>query len=254
MDLLEATGIVGPRHPWEQARLSAVAQLVRRAALQSPSVIDVGCGDGFVIRGLRERFAFSRAVGLDVHLTKRLCADLSSPGMDFVSELEEKPENRFELLLLLDVLEHVEEPAEFLGELVRERLDPGGCAILTVPAFQSLYSHHDRELRHFRRYTSRQLVREAEGAGLKVEDAGYFFATLLPLRAFGVVTERLGGGAKGNVGEGDVGVGGWDHGAFVTRSLTAWLRADAIFCLALRRFGIRVPGLSGWALCRKPLS
>jgi len=254
MDLLEGIGTTGPRHPWEQARLSVVEELVSRAGLRSPRVLDVGCGDGFVIRGLQQRLRFARAVGLDVHLTARLCAEWSAPGLDFRTALAGKDEDRFELLLLLDVLEHVEEPVPFLAALVRERLEPGGWALITVPAFQSLYSHHDRALRHFRRYTRKQLVLEAEAAGLAVEDAGYFFATLLLPRLLTTLKERSTGVGDANVRRGDVGLAGWHHGALVTRALTGWLWADARLCLAATRVGISIPGLSGWALCRKPSS
>jgi trans-aconitate methyltransferase len=254
MDLIESAGGVEHRHPWERARLYAIERLVGRTALTSPRVLDVGCGDGFAIRGLRARIPFSRTVGLDVHLTDSSCADLSSPEVEFVSELAVSPENRFELLLLLDVLEHVEEPVAFLGEMVRERLVPGGTAILTAPAFQSLFSHHDRELRHFRRYARKQLTQEAEQAGLTVAAAGYFFVSLLLPRALSVVMERLGSRATGRVEDGAVGVGGWNHGACVSRALTVGLRADARLCLAAERAGFCIPGLSAWAICRKPSS
>jgi 2-polyprenyl-3-methyl-5-hydroxy-6-metoxy-1,4-benzoquinol methylase len=252
MDLLERSDSNGHRHPWERARLDVVERLIRRTRLQSPRVLDVGCGDGFAIRGLRNRLAFGRTVGLDANLTESECRDGSSSEMEFVSTLPDPPTERFDLLLLLDVLEHIEESDAFLRALIRERLEPGGCALITAPAYQALSSRHDRRLRHFRRYDRKHLVREAESAGLTVTEAGYFIATLLPLRALAVLWERLRGGAAERADDGGVGVGTWRHGEFATRAIAAWLRSDAMMCLAAQRVGVHLPGLSVWASCRKP--
>jgi len=252
VDLLERANGAANRHPWEVARLAAIARLVERTGAAGARVLDVGCGDGYVIRELQQRFGFARAVGLDVNLTQSLRASLSSPAVQLVSELDVDPANRFDLVLLLDVLEHVEAPEEFLGGVLRDRLEPGGAVVLTVPAFPALFSHHDRELRHLRRYRRTQLLRTAEGAGARVVASGYFFASLLILRAFAVFFERMGRPASGRVEEGSAGVGGWSRGAYSTRIVAAALQADAGSCLAFARVGIRIPGLSAWAICRRP--
>ena len=256
MDLLERTGQRPgqTRHPWEMARLSTVKTLIGRTGLASPHVLDIGCGDGFVIRTLRASLGFERAVGVDVHLTPELCAELSEPGVEIVSTLPPTPERRFDLLLFLDVIEHVEHPVPFLREHVERRLDDAGWVLLTVPAWQALYSRHDEELRHYRRYSESQLQKEMIAAGLDVVGLGGFFASLLPLRALGVARERWFSRAtppKPGDSRDAVGVGGWTHGPLLSRALQSVLAADAQVCLLAERVGLQVPGLSIWALGRK---
>jgi hypothetical protein len=145
------------------------------------------------------------------------------------------------------VIEHVEEPVALLSKLRQERLAPGGRMLITVPAFQGLYTEHDRALKHFRRYSRAQLFAEARSAGLEVLDSGYLFASLLLPRAAQALRERLlpkPGGASAQ------GVGGWRQGAFVTQLIHSGLVLDNRLCLAARERGLRVPGLTVWLTCK----
>jgi SAM-dependent methyltransferase len=87
----------------------------------------------------------------------------------------------FEVILLVDVLEHVADDSRALGEVSR-LLAPGGYAVFSVPAYQFLFGEHDRSFGHLRRYTRPRLVELLSNAGLLVQRATYiqpFF--LLPL-------------------------------------------------------------------------
>lgn len=89
-------------------------------------------------------------------------------------------EGPFDVISMLDVLEHIENDQQAL-EVVRSLLAPDGRLILTVPALPVLYSDHDRALHHFRRYTRRTLTEAIDGAGLRVRRVGYWTSLLLPL-------------------------------------------------------------------------
>ncbi|MFM2475425.1 class I SAM-dependent methyltransferase, partial [Burkholderia cenocepacia] len=89
------------------------------------------------------------------------------------------PDERFDLIAMLDVLEHVDDPAAALAE-VRARLAPGGRLVVTVPAYRWMWSAHDRMLHHRTRYTMRGLRSELEDAGLRVDALSGFNAVLLP--------------------------------------------------------------------------
>lgn len=89
-------------------------------------------------------------------------------------------EGPFDVISMLDVLEHIEDDQRAL-EVVRSLLAPDGRLILTVPALPALYSDHDRALHHFRRYTQRTLTDVIEGAGLRVRRISYWTSLLLPL-------------------------------------------------------------------------
>ncbi|MCA9259977.1 MAG: class I SAM-dependent methyltransferase [Planctomycetales bacterium] len=82
-------------------------------------------------------------------------------------------------VVLLDVIEHIENPVAVL-QSVREALKPGGGAIVTVPAYPWLYGDWDRQLGHFRRYTSAMLREQVAAAGLRVEWLRHWNAFSLP--------------------------------------------------------------------------
>jgi SAM-dependent methyltransferase len=88
----------------------------------------------------------------------------------------------FDLVCLLDVLEHIDEDLATL-RAVRALLAPGGKALVTVPAYRWLWSEHDEFLHHKRRYTAGELRRKAEAAGLAVGMLSYFNTLLFPLAA-----------------------------------------------------------------------
>ena len=98
-------------------------------------------------------------------------------------------DRRFDAIVLINVLEHIEDDDEALRE-VRDGLEPDGRTAVLVPAFELLYSRFDAAVGHYRRYRLPELVAKAEGAGLTVQEARYvnsagFFAWLLTARVLG---------------------------------------------------------------------
>jgi SAM-dependent methyltransferase len=253
MDLSERTEAGTRRHPWETARVNAIQQIVAGLGLSSPRVLDVGAGDGYLLGALHAALGFRRAIAQDIHLTESLARELSQPGIEFVRELSD-PEYRAELILLLDVLEHVAEPGALLSQLARERLAPGGRMLITVPAFQPLYTEHDRALKHFRRYSRPELIEQVANAGLRVIESGYLFASLLLPRAAAALRERLvpvhDDRRKPQNGAGTYGVGRWQGGARLTHWLHSALVLDNRLCLAASERGLTLPGLTVWLTCR----
>ena len=246
MDLSERSGSVSQRHPWETARVAVVREIVGGLGLERPRVLDVGSGDGYLVQALHQALRFRDVIAQDIHLTDALAEELRRPGVEFVRELTD-PQYRADLILLMDVLEHVEGPVEFLAQLARERLSQGGHIVITVPAFQQLFTDHDRALKHFRRYDRAQLVREVEGAGLSVLDSGYLFASLLAPRALSALRERVWPRRGASHG-----VGSWRGPSLVTQLLHGVLALDGRLCLAARERGVTVPGLTVWLTCKTP--
>jgi hypothetical protein len=82
-----------------------------------------------------------------------------------------------------------------MSELSRV-LAPGGRLLLSVPAYQWAWSHHDVRAGHYRRYSRQRLVELVRGAGLTVERATYAFSSVFPFfvaeRAARLVGQRLG--------------------------------------------------------------
>ncbi len=250
MDLSEIRSHGRARHPWELARARALSEIIGRRRGRVDSVLDYGCGDGFTGEALQAKLGAQALVGVDVHLPPAACGKQTTPRgtIERVREDAELGERRFELVLLCDVIEHVAEDSALLARVVRRWLAPDGLVLVTVPAFQALFSSHDRALRHHRRYDARSLETVLRAAGLERIDDGYLFGSLLPVRAASKLAEWL----RGPKPASDHGVGGWDRGALASRTLRTALELDNAALLTARQFGLRLPGLTAWALCKTP--
>jgi hypothetical protein len=238
------------RHPWETARADAVAELVARLNLRSPRTLDVGCGDAYLVDQLSTRGIVGPAVAQDIHLTDEMLAKWTRPGISLVRDLQDLGDAQFDLLLLLDVLEHIEEPSGFLRHLVSRTLVAGGHAIITVPAFQMLFTEHDRALAHYRRYDRHEIADVARSAELQIVEYGYLFSSLLLPRGVKALMERL--RKPSTSASKRHGVGHWKAPAAITRLLHMTLRLDNRLALRAHDRGLTLPGLSAWLLCKKP--
>jgi len=94
----------------------------------------------------------------------------------------------FDVVTMLDVLEHIEDDATSLLA-ARRLLKPDGVLLVTVPALGWLWSDHDVVLHHYRRYTRRELVAKLDAAGFSVTRVSYYTGLLLPE----LVAERMAG-------------------------------------------------------------
>lgn len=247
MDLVERSDTATSRHPWETARARFVLRLLERHGLLDGTAawLDAGAGDGWFAGRLRQRVPAEAAITCwDVNYTEEDMASLGAEhaGIEFVSDL---PARRFGRLLLLDVLEHVEDDFTFLASLVDNVLDDRGYAVISVPAYQSLFSAHDRALVHFRRYAPADCGRLLERSGLEIVSSGGLFASLVPARAAQVLVERVRGEPKGVAG-----IGRWEGGRLTTWLAQHMLDADAGLAIRASARGRALPGLSYWALCR----
>ena len=147
---------------------------------------------------------------------------------------------------MMDVIEHVAEPVEFISQLVRAGLlGPQTVVFVTVPAWQILFSGQDLCLGHYRRYRRQLLRQHLEWAGLKVESTGYFFCSLLLVRVLEVILEKL----KIRPIEAS-GIVTWKGGEALSAALAAVLRGDYRLGQWLNSRGLTLPGLSCYALSR----
>jgi 2-polyprenyl-3-methyl-5-hydroxy-6-metoxy-1,4-benzoquinol methylase len=254
MDLTERPepGTQARRHPWETARFEFFSRLVRRvlAGRTAPvTVLDAGAGDGwFAGELLRLLPAGSRITCWDVFYSADDLAPLSAASPTGLWFTAERPAERFDWLIMLDVLEHIDDDFGALSTLVEHNLSAGAHALLSVPAHQRLFSRHDVALQHFRRYSRRQLLALAAATGLeRLEDGGLFHSLLAP-RVWQKLVERVRPPVDGPPPR----LGDWQGGRLVTGLTTALLRLDNRFSELAQRGRLAVPGLSQWVLCQKP--
>jgi SAM-dependent methyltransferase len=262
MDLRElrvTTPGAGRRHPWERARLEVVSRLLRAAVTGTPkTILDLGCGDAYVVEELAGRYPSARCVGVDTELTPdelaRLRQGLSSRAVGLYQTLRQavaELDAPADVVLLLDVIEHVEDDVAFLEQLRRTGTAGRNTLVLvTVPAHQRLFSSHDVFLRHHRRYDQRTLLERLARAGFRIEQHGQFFLLPLAIRAIQAALERWLGAAPEHV----LGAAGWKGGDGLTRLATSALVLDFAGSQLAQRLGIRLPGLSSYALCRTSAS
>ncbi len=135
-------------------------------------ILDVGCGDGLFFDTLSK---LGHVEGVEVVGDM---IDPRSPHRDRIHigpfDASFAPNKRYGLILMLDVLEHLTDPKAAL-ERALTLLESDGRLIVTVPAFNVLWTRHDDINRHVTRYTRRSFSRLAEGSGLRIDDARYAF-------------------------------------------------------------------------------
>lgn len=146
--------------------------------------LDVGCGVGANLRAL-DAAGYDAVLGLDVsHYVLERARGLGGDPLVAMASADELPvgDRALACVASLDVLEHLPDDVGALREYART-VAPGGTLLLMVPAYQWLFSDHDRWAGHHRRYTARRLVAAVEAAGLHVERTTYLFSFLVPAAA-----------------------------------------------------------------------
>jgi len=147
---------------WFQGRKEIVLELLRRytpLGNDRLSVLDVGCGTGLMLEALRP---YAHPVGIDFsRLAMMYCAQRGIERL-VCARVEALPfgDETFDLLLALDLFEHIDDDAALIREMWR-LCRPGGRLLISVPAYPFLWSDHDEALHHRRRYrrtTLRQLI------------------------------------------------------------------------------------------------
>lgn len=181
-------------HWWFDGRRRLFArELVKAGVVDPRGILDVGTGTGSNLRMLRS-LGFAGVIGLDSSYEAiRFCAQ-KGLGSVHHGDICAMPfaSSSFDLILVTDVIEHVDDDGLALREIARV-LRPGGKALITVPAFNSLWGLQDRIGHHRRRYRLRQLRRQIEDAGLRPLRMFYFnYLLFVPIWLTRRVIELLG--------------------------------------------------------------
>jgi hypothetical protein len=138
---------------------------------QGLRVVDVGAGSGWFSRRMLQRGIASSAICVDPGYAEDSEHSVGGRRLSFRRSVDCFDAD---LVLLMDILEHVEDDIALLSSYAR-RAAAGTQFLITVPAFSFLWSAHDVYLEHKRRYTLPALLKVVDAAGLKVESSHYYF-------------------------------------------------------------------------------
>jgi SAM-dependent methyltransferase len=185
---------VEDRHFWFQARNRLILETLKRFAGKNQPVageptngagairyLEIGCGTGYVLRGVAEAFPEWRISGADYYPEGLGFARDRVPtaGMLQFDACRMPFENEFDTIGLFDVLEHIRDDINALRG-IRQALKPAGVLVLTVPQHPQLWNADDALGGHQRRYTRKDLFAKAEESGLRPIWWTSFVTLLLP--------------------------------------------------------------------------
>lgn len=169
------------RHWWWRAREEALVSVLRRHVGKSGRlrILDVGCGDGLFFQRLAE---FGEVEGLEPD------QQLIDPSGTHASKIYAapfdhnfRPGKRYDLLLMLDVLEHLDDAPQALA-CAYSLLESRGALLLTVPAFQAIWTNHDVLNQHRTRYRRKTLFPMLRNAGFSILESKYWFQWTFPVK------------------------------------------------------------------------
>lgn len=178
------------RHWWYRGRRTVLDGVLDGLDLPQPArILDAGCGSG---RNMVELAGHGTVTGIELSQTSVALARERNRGEVVAGSILQMPfaDDSFDLAMSLDVIEHLEDDLAALREL-RRVVAPGGALLVTVPAYQWLWSGHDEINHHHRRYTRRSLQRVAERAGWRQRRTTYFNSLLLPVAILLRILERV---------------------------------------------------------------
>lgn len=181
-------------HWWFVGRRRIVMRLIDQWVPRGVVLLDVGCGAGGTLSELQSTY---QVRGIDS--SESAIAACRARGLESVSLGNAADPSTWGPLpvgavTLLDVIEHLDDDVAALGAAA-SATQPGGRVIVTVPAYQWLWSSHDTRNHHRRRYTLHQLLDRHRAAGLQPLQFGYFNTLLFPMALAQRILSRAGIGA-----------------------------------------------------------
>jgi SAM-dependent methyltransferase len=184
------------RHWWYRGRRIVLERVIDGLSLgpagagsDALRILDAGCGSG---RNMAELASRGTVTGIELSPPSVERARARGCGEVVEGSVLEMPfaDDSFDLAVSLDVIEHLEDDLGALREL-RRVVAPGGALLITVPAYEWLWSGHDVINHHQRRYTRRSLQKVAEQAGWLQTRTSYFNSLLLPVAILLRVLDRF---------------------------------------------------------------
>lgn len=182
MDLKEVdAGVDQNSHWYYQSKKIPLMNFIEKTVLTQKvtTVFDIGSGSGFFSNEIAKEFGgkFDRIYQCDTAYTDEEVDNTRNQKVVRTKTLPPKITNA--LIVMMDVLEHIENDREFLADVFARCEGNDNYFFITVPAFKSIWSGHDEYLGHYRRYTTDMLKDLL--AGNQVHSLGYIYGSLFPI-------------------------------------------------------------------------
>jgi SAM-dependent methyltransferase len=175
---------------WFQARNQVIAWALQRDFPDARSLLEIGCGTGFVLGGLARAAPQLELTGTDIHPEALAIARTRSKAALHQMDARDIPYvDEFDVVGAFDVIEHIPEDTEVLAQL-RRAVRPGGGIVVTVPQHPWLWSDFDERAHHQRRYRRSELVEKVSRAGFRLRRVTSFVTLLLPAMALARFLQR----------------------------------------------------------------
>ena len=174
------------QHYIDRASREYACSTIKKNLPSDGIILEIGSSSGFLLQDMKKTFPETFVIGSDcipepLEKIARKHPDVPLIQFDLVNC--PLPDNCVDVVVALNVLEHIEDDRAALKQLHRI-LKPGGHAILEVPANQDLYDFYDKQLKHFRRYSLNELSDKSERAGFVLKNASHLGFFVYPVFRF----------------------------------------------------------------------
>ena len=171
-------------HFWFKWRLMAMFKQIGQLKIpinKKLKVLEVGCGSGNLRQSI-EAITNWNVDAADLNM-KALSNIVPGRGKTICYNIFDENElliESYDVVILYDVLEHIENTKPFIESLIKH-LKPNGHLLINVPSLNILFSIYDKKMGHFRRYNKKSLINEFKDVNLKIIDTRYWGFFMLPL-------------------------------------------------------------------------
>ena len=163
---------------WNSHRFNLVSCFMSNISTKQ-SLLDFGCGNGLFLKYLMRKNYILSLAGYDPFFMS-YSSDFPQKGVCIHTNLNALSSEKFDFITALDVIEHIKNDREAIMQMSM-LLKTGGNLLVTVPAYQQLFSLHDAVIGHYRRYTRHSIATLLEETGFHILHSTYLFSFLLPL-------------------------------------------------------------------------
>lgn len=181
--------IVTEDHFWMQWRFSILKKMKKHLPSKEGKILEIGCGNGVVLNQLSKIGYSVDGCDLNEHALKMVDHNDGKVMLYNIYDKDPVLKGQYDTILLLDVIEHIDDDADFLKTALYY-LKEGGKIFVNVPAGNYLYGRYDEEVGHVRRYDKSMMRTAFKKAGIIPVKTSYWAMSLIPLALIRKVLQR----------------------------------------------------------------